>query len=208
MGNVTTITFECPNLIVEEICCHCAVSHDITETYLVPPEWHILVKNMWSDSGCAEVPYQGRRLPHTQGPKNPEGPNLEKIQDRPPGLKFSSEIETNDIFKRDWKFQASHPPNPYFCGEFSRSRLKVSSEIEVFKRDWKFQAKTWNFQAFKRDWFFSRFGPSGNAKKIVLKTVLGTRPEGPKARLRQGTFEKPKFPQKHAINYISDCRAN
>ena len=29
------------------------------------------------------------------------GPNLEKIQDRPPGLKFSSEIETNDIFKRD-----------------------------------------------------------------------------------------------------------
>ena len=31
----------------------------------------------------------------------PEGPNLEKIQDRPPGLKFSSEIETNDIFKQD-----------------------------------------------------------------------------------------------------------
>ena len=37
-----------------------------------------------------------RRNEHT-----PEGPNLEKNQDRPPGLKFSSEIETNDIFKRD-----------------------------------------------------------------------------------------------------------
>ena len=30
-----------------------------------------------------------------------EGPNLEKFQDRPPGLKFSSEIETDGIFKRD-----------------------------------------------------------------------------------------------------------
>ena len=43
----------------------------------------------------------------------------------------SLETETNDIFKRDCKFQASHPPNPYFCGEFSRSRLNISSEIEV-----------------------------------------------------------------------------
>ena len=30
-----------------------------------------------------------------------EGPNLEKFQDHPPGLKFSSEIETDGIFKRD-----------------------------------------------------------------------------------------------------------
>ena len=36
-----------------------------------------------------------------QSDKSPEGPNLEKNQDRPPGLKFSSEIETNDIIKRD-----------------------------------------------------------------------------------------------------------
>ena len=36
-----------------------------------------------------------------KGSRNPEGPNLEKFQDRPPGLKFSSEIEANDIFKRD-----------------------------------------------------------------------------------------------------------
>ena len=71
-----------------------------------------------------------------------------KFQARLKRMTFSSEIEN---FKR-----ATHQ-TPYFCGEFSRSRLNMSSEIEVFKRDWKFQAKTWNFQAFKRDCFFSRF---------------------------------------------------
>ena len=35
------------------------------------------------------------------GPSSQRAQNLEKFQDRPPGLKFSSEIETNDIFKRD-----------------------------------------------------------------------------------------------------------
>ena len=34
---------------------------------------------------------------------NPRGPKIEKIQDL-------------EIFKRDWKFQAGHPPNPYFVG--------------------------------------------------------------------------------------------
>ena len=28
-----------------------------------------------------------------------------------------------------------------FCGEFWRSGLKISSEIEIFKRDWKFQSR-------------------------------------------------------------------
>ena len=46
-------------------------------------------------------------------------------------LKFSSELE---IFKR-----ATHQ-TPIFCGEFWRSGLKISSEIENFKRDWNFQA--------------------------------------------------------------------
>ena len=41
-------------------------------------------------------------------------------------LKFSSEIEN---FKR-----ATHQ-TPIFCGEFRRSRLKISIEIEIFKRD-------------------------------------------------------------------------
>ena len=52
----------------------------------------------------------------------PKGPNLEKIQDL-------------EIFKRDWNFQASHPPTPYFLWGI----LKV--EIENFKRDWNFQAR-------------------------------------------------------------------
>ena len=47
-----------------------------------------------------------------------------------------------EIFKRDLKFQASHPPNPFFfVGYFEgqdwkfQARLKFSSEIENFKRD-------------------------------------------------------------------------
>ena len=47
-------------------------------------------------------------------------------------LKFSSEIEN---FKR-----AAHQ-TPIFCGEFWRSGLKISSEIEIFKREWKFQSR-------------------------------------------------------------------
>ena len=58
----------------------------------------------------------------------PKGPKIEKIQDL-------------ENFKRDWRFQARRPPDPYFCGEFWRSGLKFSSEIEIFKRDWKFQSR-------------------------------------------------------------------
>ena len=47
------------------------------------------------------------------------------------------------------------------CGEFSRPRLKFSSENEVFKREWNFHAKAWKFQAFKREWNFSIFGSLG-----------------------------------------------
>ena len=55
---------------------------------------------------------------------SPQGPKIEKIQDRPPGLKFSIEIE---IFKR-----APHQ-NPCFCGRNSEGPgLKISSEIEIF----------------------------------------------------------------------------
>ena len=56
----------------------------------------------------------------------PKGPKIEKIQDRPPGLKFSIEIE---IFKR-----ATHQ-TPIFVGGFWRSG------IEIFNRDWKFQSR-------------------------------------------------------------------
>ena len=66
-------------------------------------------------SGRVEV---GNLLP------GPKGPRIEKIQDRPPGLKISSEIDN---------FQASHPPNTHFLWEFWRSRLKFSSEIDFFQ---------------------------------------------------------------------------
>ena len=49
-------------------------------------------------------------------------------EDRPPGLKFSSEIETNDIFKRDSNFKRATHQTPIFVGI-----PKV--EIENFKRD-------------------------------------------------------------------------
>ena len=96
----------------------------------------------------------------------PEGPNLEIIQDLSTRLKLSSEIETNRIFKRAWKFQASHPPNPYLCGKFSQGR------------DWKFQARlkfsreifACNFQGFKRDCFFQDSGPLGS---IMVKPRWG-----------------------------------
>ena len=51
---------------------------------------------------------------------DPKGPKIEKIQDRPPGLKFSIEIE---IFNLDPQ------QTPIFCGEF------WSSGIEIFNRD-------------------------------------------------------------------------
>ena len=54
--------------------------------------------------------------------QDPKGPKIEKIQDL-------------EIFERDWTFQASHPPNPYFLCAI----LKVG--IEIFNRDWNFQAR-------------------------------------------------------------------
>ena len=53
----------------------------------------------------------------------PQGPKMEKIQDRPPGLKISSGIET---------FKWATRQTPIFCGEFWRSG------IEIFDRDWFF----------------------------------------------------------------------
>ena len=56
----------------------------------------------------------------------PKGPKIEKIQDRPPGLKISSGIE---IFKRATR------QSPIFVGNSEGPGLKISSEIENFKRD-------------------------------------------------------------------------
>ena len=56
----------------------------------------------------------------------PKGPKIEKIQDRPPGLKISSGIE---IFKRATR------QSPIFVGKSEGPGLKFSSEIEIFDRD-------------------------------------------------------------------------
>ena len=71
-----------------------------------------------------------------QGGTPPLKPKMEKIQDLPPGLEFSSE---NDYFKR-----ATHQ------GLIVVGILKVKIEIEVLKRDSKFHLRLF---------LFSRFGP-------------------------------------------------
>ena len=85
----------------------------------------------------------------------PEGPNLEKTQDLGTRLKFSSEIEINDIFKRKLEISSEPPTKPLFCGHFSRSRLNISSESLKFS----------SVQA--RLICFSRFGPSGICSDLL-----------------------------------------
>ena len=58
--------------------------------------------------------------------QDPKGPKIEKIQDRPSGLKISSEIEN---FKR-----AAHE-TPIFVGNSEPPGLEIASEIEDVKRD-------------------------------------------------------------------------
>ena len=56
----------------------------------------------------------------------PKGPKIEKIQDRPPGLKFSIEIE---IFKR------AACQTPIFVGNSEGPGLKISIENDFFNRE-------------------------------------------------------------------------
>ena len=79
----------------------------------------------------------------TKEKKDREGPKDWKKSRSPSGI---------EIFNRDWNFQASHQPNPYFLWGI----LKV--------RDWKFQSRlifSIEIENFNRDWFFSIFGPLG-----------------------------------------------
>ena len=147
---------------------------------------------IWGGGGGGEIfLFRGRDV-HEGFFPSPKGPKIEKIQDRPPGLKFQSnqteERSVHELFagafrnkssmwivlvflrkntrihkngrnswtfrfgpffglvcrgnywvKRDWKFQASHPPNPY----------SLWGILQV------------GIANFKRDWFFSIFGPLG-----------------------------------------------
>ena len=61
-----------------------------------------------------------------RGTTIPKGPKIEKIQDRPPGLKFSIEIE---IFRRAAR------QTPIFVGNSEGPGLKLSIEIDFFNRD-------------------------------------------------------------------------
>ena len=54
---------------------------------------------------------------------DPKGPKIEKIQDRPPGLKFSIEIEN---------FKRATQQTPIFVGNSEGPGLKISIEIENF----------------------------------------------------------------------------
>ena len=90
------------------------------------------------------------------------GPQKGVINQEPKRTQRAQILKKIKIALRDWNFQArlkrmkfkarlkisSEPPTkPLFCGDFSRSRLKISSEIEVFKRDWKFQASHLKFSS-------------------------------------------------------------
>ena len=99
---------------------------------------------------------------------NPEGPKIEKIQDRPPGLKFSSEIEN---FKR----AAQH--TPIFCGEIRRSRLNISSVIENFKRDFIFP-------------IFGPLGKSGQENEKKQKQGTKRQQKGKTRRKKERKEEK------------------
>ena len=87
-------------------------------------------------------------------------PDLEKLYARklwadfpyPKRLKNFKIALRDWIFKRDWKFPASHPPNPYFLWGF----LKV--RIEIFNRDW-FCSSEIDFVQARL--IFSIFGPLG-----------------------------------------------
>ena len=86
-------------------------------------------------------PRSGFRSGRTFNPRTtfPKGPKIEKNQDL-------------EIFKRDWKFQARHPPHPHFLWGILEVR------IEIFKPDWNFQAR---LKISTEIEFFQSLGPLG-----------------------------------------------
>ena len=92
----------------------------------------------------------------------PEGPKDQK------NSRFRARLK---IFEREWNFRASHPPQPYFCGEFETSRLKPSSEIRNFDRDWKLRARLNFFDCWLREPFS---GVVGNGCFLTPKPSFPT----------------------------------
>ena len=85
----------------------------------------------WSSIGVLGFEVSGTCKAMKQS--HPKGPKIEKNSRSPSGI---------EIFNRDWKFQASHPPNPYFSwGNSEGEDWKFQIEIENFERDWNFQSR-------------------------------------------------------------------
>ena len=104
-------------------------------------------------------------------------------------LKKNQDLE---IFKRDWKFQASRPPNPYFLWGI------------LNLRDWNFQAYRMKFSSeienFNRDWFFSIFGPLGKVTPNCLKSDSGPQESLLTLRATQGGGR-----DKGAFRVVNNC---
>ena len=60
-----------------------------------------------------------------------------------PKIENSRSPSGSEIFERDWKFQASHPPNPYFSWGF----LKIKIEHFKRERDWEVSERDWQFSS-------------------------------------------------------------
>ena len=130
---------------------HCSQVIVLTSIWLAQEEvwqWH---------SSCCFFPTSGYAWTGASKILNnqwfPKRPKIEKMQERPPGLEFSNEIE---IFKRA-------PTKPLFLVGHSEGQ------------DWNFQARL-NFSSeienSKRDFIFSIFGPLGFAKGQKLQCEL------------------------------------
>ena len=93
----------------------------------------------------------------------------------PKDWKFSRFLSGIEIFKREWNLQSRMKSSiePHSkgsnCGEFSRSRLKCSSENAVFKREWNFHAKSLKISSVHQISFEPGFGAyQGLAQKIKV----------------------------------------
>ena len=79
--------------------------------------------------GTVSVPVSANTL---QPPPYPKGPKIEKIQDRPPGLKFSIEIEN---------FKRATQQTPIFLWGILKVKIeKFNLDLHIFKRHWNFQS--------------------------------------------------------------------
>ena len=85
-------------------------------------KWTFLKRPLFQKTPFSEPDYRRGQL----GMSTFQGPNIEKIQDRSPGLKFSIEIQN---------FKRATQQTPIIVANSEGPRLKFSIEIEIFNRD-------------------------------------------------------------------------